>query len=98
MADGTGITGKAWRTTLFSLLGALALIATSCGGADSADGSVSASVRDAVSAQAGASTAGANAPAGGEEPALIATTVSGEQINFNSLAGQDVVLWFWAPW
>jgi len=30
--------------------------------------------------------------------ALIADTVSGGQINFGSLEGQDVVLWFWAPW
>ncbi|MDW3178651.1 MAG: hypothetical protein R8J94_14770 [Acidimicrobiia bacterium] len=30
--------------------------------------------------------------------ALSATTASGGQIDFNSLEGNDVVLWFWAPW
>ena len=25
-------------------------------------------------------------------------TVSGDGIDLNSLEGQDVVLWFWAPW
>ena len=30
--------------------------------------------------------------------ALSAATASGGQINFNSLEGSDVVLWFWAPW
>jgi hypothetical protein len=25
-------------------------------------------------------------------------TVSGSQIDFGSLEGQDTVLWFWAPW
>ena len=30
--------------------------------------------------------------------ALSATTASGGQIDFTSLEGNDVVLWFWAPW
>lgn len=25
-------------------------------------------------------------------------TISGGQIELNSLQGQDVILWFWAPW
>lgn len=25
-------------------------------------------------------------------------TIDGGQIEFSSLEGQDVVLWFWAPW
>lgn len=32
------------------------------------------------------------------EASLIASTVDGGQIDFASLEGQDVVLWFWAPW
>lgn len=26
------------------------------------------------------------------------TTVSGSQIEINSLEGSDTILWFWAPW
>ena len=32
------------------------------------------------------------------EPSRVATTVTGGQIDFGSFEGQDVVLWFWAPW
>ena len=31
-------------------------------------------------------------------PTLVADTVGGPQIDTNDLAGQDVVVWFWAPW
>lgn len=33
-----------------------------------------------------------------KELAFTATTVSGESFDGASLAGQDTVLWFWAPW
>ena len=47
-----------------------------------------------------------NAPAATEadssEPSALpdvgGTLVSGGQFELNDLAGQDVVLWFWAPW
>lgn len=31
-------------------------------------------------------------------PDVLADTVAGGQIDFGSLQGQDIVLWFWAPW
>ena len=31
-------------------------------------------------------------------PTLVADTVAGAQLDTNDLAGQDVVVWFWAPW
>jgi len=31
-------------------------------------------------------------------PTLTVDTLSGGQIELNALAGQDLVLWFWAPW
>ena len=31
------------------------------------------------------------------EPVMV-PTASGGQLDFNSLRGQDVLLWFWAPW
>ena len=38
------------------------------------------------------------ATAGPGLPTLVADTVGGAQIDTNSLEGQDVVVWFWAPW
>lgn len=40
----------------------------------------------------------------GDQPAEVAaesgmlTTVSGSQIDVNSLEGTDTILWYWAPW
>ena len=31
-------------------------------------------------------------------PQLVGDTVRGAQLDTNDLAGQDVVVWFWAPW
>lgn len=47
------------------------------------------------------STATEVAPAPNEteaESTLMLGTADGGQIDWNSLEGQDVVLWFWAPW
>jgi len=82
--------------SLLGLLTALALFATSCGGS-SAD--TAASVEQDATADASASleTEAEAAPAG-PASTIVASTVSGGQIDFGSLAGQDVVLWYWAPW
>jgi len=80
-----------------AVLVTLSLFMTSCGG-----GSADVATADTVDT---ANTAPSTESASDETPApaasaasLIATTISGEQINFGSLEGQDVVLWFWAPW
>ena len=31
-------------------------------------------------------------------PSTVVASSTGGQIDFGSLAGQDTVLWFWAPW
>jgi len=31
-------------------------------------------------------------------PDVVASTVAGGQLDLGSLQGQDIVLWFWAPW
>ena len=51
----------------------------------------------AMSCGGGASAA---APAGDADRFLIDEfeTLSGETIDLASLQGEDVVLWFWAPW
>ena len=83
--------------TLCALLAGFALFASACGG------SASGATESAGDSNAAADEAPAQAePEPNEEdPAkasLVATTVSGGQIDFGSLEGQDVVLWFWAPW
>lgn len=31
-------------------------------------------------------------------PVFVGETVAGTQLDSNDLVGQDVVVWFWAPW
>lgn len=71
---------------LARLVGALfgVLLLASCGGSSS-DVATSAPVDAGESASASLLT--------GDFP-----TVQGGQIDLASLEGQDVVLWFWAPW
>lgn len=40
----------------------------------------------------------ASAPAASSVLTGEFATISGGQLELNSLEGQDVVLWFWAPW
>lgn len=61
---------------------ALALFLAACGGS----ASPTAAVPDAAEGETASALVG-------EFP-----TVSGVGIDLNSLEGQDVVLWFWAPW
>lgn len=77
---------------LLATLAALALITTSCGG-----GSADSAVDTAAASPAPADQAFQSEEATAEG-SFVATTVSGGQIDFGSFEGQDVVLWFWAPW
>ncbi len=73
--------------SLLALSGAVALVAAACGSGGDA-GLESASTP-------GASTDTETAQV--VEAALV-PTARGEDLDFNSLQGQDVLLWFWAPW
>ena len=64
----------------------LALLATACGTA----------TETAAPVETGTDAAVEEAAAG--LPVLVADTVGGPQLDTNDLAGQDVVVWFWAPW
>lgn len=33
-----------------------------------------------------------------DDGSFIATTVDGDEFALSDFAGQDVMLWFWAPW
>ena len=83
--------------TLCALLAGFALFASACGG--SASGATeSAGDSNAAGAEAPAQTEPERIEEDPAKASLVATTVSGGQIDFGSLEGQDVVLWFWAPW
>lgn len=83
---------RAWsaRAVGVLLVGAVALGA--CAGSEASTAAVSGEV----------STAGAAAiPTNGSIPLpteVSLPTVDGGQLAFGDLAGQDTVLWFWAPW
>jgi hypothetical protein len=72
---------------VIAVLAASALVVSACGGASETESA--ASVPDTVSAAT-------------EQPAdleaVFVPTAAGGQLDFNSLRGQDVLLWFWAPW
>lgn len=67
---------------------ALALLASACGGT-ATETSTAPNAADEVVEE---STGGAGLPQ------LVGDTVSGSQFDTADLAGQDVAVWFWAPW
>ncbi len=72
---------------------AVALLASACGGGETtaADGTPEATEATAPTAR----------PAPTDPAPVIdvsLTTVAGGQLEWSSLAGTDVMLWFWAPW
>ena len=81
----------------------VALLMSACAGTSTDDvATAPAEVAEEVAAPEAAAPAAeepAPASAGGPGlPTLVADTVTGPQIDTNDLAGQDVVVWFWAPW
>ncbi|MEM9650607.1 MAG: hypothetical protein AAGA65_00835 [Actinomycetota bacterium] len=71
------------RRRLAALVTTLALAVSACGGSDTAGTTVGASGESA-----------APSPLNGE----FTTFSGGQTFDLGSLEGQDVVLWFWAPW
>lgn len=68
---------------------AVGLLATACG---------TASVDTNAAPESTAAESAAPSEGGPGLPQLVADTVAGSQLDTNSLVGQDVVVWFWAPW
>ena len=85
--------------SLLAALAAIAVVATSCGGgpADTA-ADVAVDVAESAPAPADQADQAVQSEEDTAEGSFVATTVRGAQIDFGSLEGQDVVLWFWAPW
>jgi hypothetical protein len=68
---------------------AAGLVLTACGsGGETA----------AVPESAPVSAPGGETPAATNLEAVMVPTADGGELDFNSLRGQDVMLWFWAPW
>ena len=63
-----------------------ALIAAGCSG--ESPGQAATAVSEPAQSQDGTATT----------ESLVLPTADGGQIDWNSLQGQDVMLWFWAPW
>jgi ABC-type glycerol-3-phosphate transport system substrate-binding protein len=75
------------RGSLAATLGAVALIAAACGGSGDPSAASSATTDEAATSVQRTTA-----------EAVLMPTASGGELDFNSLRGQDVLLWFWAPW
>jgi hypothetical protein len=73
--------------SLAATLGAFALVAAACGGAEDSGSASLSTTGEAVTTEQLA-----------DLEAVFVPTAAGGQLDFNSLRGQDVLLWFWAPW
>lgn len=70
---------------------ALALGAAACGSSDSSD--AAAPAVDATQAESAGSGDAASSVLD-----ISATAADGTAVNLSDYAGQDLMLWFWAPW
>ena len=75
--------------SVLAALAASALVASACGGTADTETESAASVPVTASVVT-------EPPADLE--AVFVPTAAGGQLDFNTLRGQDVLLWFWAPW
>ena len=81
------------RLALATVAGA-SLLAAACGGSDvTADATTDAGQGDGGQEQAATGPVLDASVLSGQ-----ATTIGGETFDLGSLAGTDLVVWFWAPW
>ena len=73
--------------SVLAALAASALVASACGGSTETESAASVPSTESVAAEQ---------PAYFE--AVFVPTAAGGQLDFNTLRGHDVLLWFWAPW
>ena len=78
------------RGTSWALAALVTLVAACGSGGDN-------SQPDAAREQPGGTSIASGPVASDVEPVFV-PTADGGQLDFNSLRGQDVMLWFWAPW
>lgn len=79
------------RRTLIALAAALALLISACGsGGDNAE--------TTAAAPAAANDSTDSGDAADPFPAFVGTTSDGAAFDLEAHRGDDIVLWFWAPW
>ena len=87
---------------LLGLLALLALLLAACAGGTGGAGGGGGGATDVAATPGGGATAGPTVQAGpGDVPdslAFSAPTVSGATFEGGDVAGEDLLLWFWAPW
>jgi len=90
------------RLRLAASLLAVALAAAACGGSGDDDVAAAPAAESTTTTSAGTSSSTeAGAPAGPAVPEqldFVAPDVRGGQVIGADFAGQDLVIWFWAPW
>lgn len=93
------MTPRLLRRPSAGLLAAVLVLALAgCGGSGRGDAAAGTSAAIPPAGPASGSQ-GPTAQEPGTHPLdFRATTLMGEQLDASALAGQDVVLWFWAPW
>lgn len=105
MATAPDSTSSRWAAITVNgiVLALLLTIAAACGsaGGESSDGAVdvdATATSTAAATSAESQTADQPEQARTSQPEALVATAGGGQLDWNSLQGLDVVLWFWAPW
>jgi hypothetical protein len=81
-----------WRPRATALAIGLALIATACGSSSTQTAGTGPSL------EAGPATNATQPAESVGDASVLVGTAEGGQLDWGSLSGKDVVLWFWAPW
>lgn len=102
VTTGNSPTARPWAApALWVAVVVLLLIAAACG-STSNDSSLDNASETATSPRADSADEPAPSdqpdPATSESEANLVDLAGGGQLDWNSLQGRDVVLWFWAPW
>lgn len=86
------------RLRVILVASVLGLVAAACGGETTTPASTSEALEAQADAQAEALGDAAEESAGDSVFAGEFVDLNGDSIDLASYEGQDVVLWFWAPW
>ena len=75
----------------------VALVLSACGASEGGDSATTAPTEQDIAAESTLPLEAEPLEAEPLEPVMV-PTAAGAQLDFNALRGQDVLLWFWAPW